>query len=116
MQGLIEIKSDVFDIASRLESIDPRYTLCYNVALDRYEVYSREPVFTLQVVLSEKPPDARSLMHVRRTRAERARELLEELEREEERRLKRLAGETAEKAAEAYYDLLEAESDNKRNN
>lgn len=100
MQYLIEIKSDVFDIADRLKSIDGRYRLYYNTIAHRYEVYTLEPRPTLQVVLPFSPPDARCLEHVRKTRAERIAALIQEIERENERIERDRAREIVDRAME----------------
>lgn len=85
MWHLREITSDVFDVADRLKGIDERYRLFYNTLTKRYEVYTFTPHPALQVVLPFSPPDARCVEHVRKTRAERAAQLLRELEKENER-------------------------------
>ena len=106
LEYLIEIKSDVFDIADRLKSIDGRYRLYYNTIAHRYEVYTLEPRPTLQVVLPFSPPDARCLEHVRKTRAERAAQLFEQYKKENERLQRAKLKECAERALSAAAGAL----------
>lgn len=79
MNELIQIKTDLFDIAKRLKEIDNHYKLYYNNKLKRYEVHAYG---ALQCVVPYKYLDARTLLHIRKTRIENREVFLKELEEE----------------------------------
>jgi hypothetical protein len=79
---LIPIVSDVHDIADRLKEIDWSYRLYYNALKKRFEVHGASG---LEVVVPYKELDARTLLHVRKTRLENAERLILEIERDNAR-------------------------------
>lgn len=98
MKDLIRIESDLFDIADRLKEIDAGYELYFNTLKNRYEVFARG---VLQVAVPFGKLDARTLLHVRSTRLERADELLKQIDWQN-KRAEELAAKTAlKKCADA---------------
>ena len=83
-ERLIEIRSDVFDIADRMKEVDERYLLFYNLDKARFEVRLKgreeEIAVTWQGAL-----DARLLQKLRETHVRRRDELIKEIERSEAR-------------------------------
>lgn len=73
------VRDDLYDVANRLKEIDPRYEVFYNVKSHRYEVHASG---VLQIAVPFEELDVRTVEHVRRTRVENRRRLLEEMERE----------------------------------
>ena len=81
MEGLIEIQNDLFDIASRLKSINENYRVYYNKSADRYEVHniSQRPN-TLAFVVPYGELDARTVDYARYTAVQNAQKVLKEME------------------------------------
>ncbi len=81
-ERLVEIRSDVFDIADRMKEVDERYLLFYNLDKARFEVRLKgreeEIAVTWQGAL-----DARLLTKLRETHVRRRDELIKEIERSE---------------------------------
>ncbi len=76
----IPINSDLFGITDRLKSVDEGYFVLYNKASSRFEVHnSKNKGDTLCVVVPYESLDARTVSHVKRTRAERVEQLMKEL-------------------------------------
>ena len=76
------ISGDLFDICGRLREIDPCYYVMFDGRRGRFEVHhSNQRGDTLCVVVPHNRLDARALVHVRRTRAERREALIAETER-----------------------------------
>ena len=85
------VESDLYDIANRVREIDPAYFIAWNFAARRFELHvtgQRGGSFAL--VLPFEALDERTLVLARKTRAERAAELIREAE-EHNRRLEREA-------------------------
>ena len=87
---LTEITNDLFDIASRLKSINASYKVYYNHHTDKFEVHdtSRPQGNTLAFVVPYNELDARTLSYARYTRVENAKQVLREVE-EHNRKLQR---------------------------
>ena len=99
---LIQIKSDVFDIADRIREIDERYRLYYNSCEDRFEIRLKGREAEL-VVTWKDALDARLVTKLRETHVRRVERFIEELEAqenkariEEAKAIKEKAGESAE--------------------
>ena len=93
---LIEIKSDVFDIADRIREVDEYYRLYYDPIHHRYEVHRKgELCVTWQDSLS-----AALIVKLRETHVRRRKELLREIEENEERLRKQEEHQTREKIGE----------------
>lgn len=104
----MEIKQDLFDISSRLKEIDDKYSLHYNERSGKYELRGERN--ELLIVFPYDRIDCRMLIHARRTRVERSRELIEEMERHNEKIIASRERESAEfyqeklkECAERYY-------------
>jgi len=76
------IKTDVFDIASRIKEIDASYFVAFNYKTKKFEVHSNDNKrgASLCLTLPYNRLDNRTLIHARRTRAERVKELIKEIE------------------------------------
>lgn len=74
----MRIENDLYGIADRLREVDDRYEVYYNRRLGRFEVHAGG---VLQVAVPFDRLDARTVEHVRRTRVERARAVLDEIDR-----------------------------------
>ena len=101
----VVIENDLFGIAARLREIDDGYFVVYDRAKHCYEVHNRlqrGDTFALRVPYPSL--DARTVTLVRRTRAERAAELVRETERENERLSRKIKSETLDKLASAICD------------
>jgi len=81
------ITGDMYDICSRLKEIDGGYYVMFDGKRKRFEVHHRgQRGNTLCVVLPYDRLDERAVVHVRRTRAERMREVVAEMDRDNARR------------------------------
>ena len=79
----IQINADLYDICGRLKEIDSGYFVMFDGKRKRFEVHHiGQKGNTLCVVLPYDRLDSRAVTHVRRTRAERLRQVIEEMERE----------------------------------
>lgn len=78
MEGLQRIEEDLFDIAHRLREVDARYELYRNRKLNRFEIHA---CGALQIAVPFDRLDARTVELARKTRVERARNILEDMER-----------------------------------
>lgn len=76
------IDDDMFGVCRRLKSIDDGYFVFLNYKTGKFEVHNSKDAVTLCLVLPYDTLDERTVRHVRRTRAERARELLAQAERD----------------------------------
>ena len=66
MNGLIEIHNDLFDIASRLASVNENYRLYYNKIAERYEVHNTaQHPNTLAFIVPYDELDARTVEYAR---------------------------------------------------
>ncbi|HAE89053.1 MAG TPA: hypothetical protein DCG79_04225 [Clostridiales bacterium] len=96
-QRLIEIKSDVFDIADRIKEVDGEYRLYYSPLYHRYEVRKRgEICITWTEGLS-----VAIITKLRETHVRRREQLLKEIERAEERARREEEHRDREKIGEA---------------
>lgn len=101
----IAITDDLFGIADRAKSIDPRYRIEYNLGKRRFEVFTDEKR-SCPIVLPFNRLDCRALTYLRKTRIERLAALQAEIDRhnalEEQRRLSELRS----KAMDALDGIL----------
>ena len=77
---MIEIVEDVYDIASRLRSINDCYRVYYNTEKCRYEVRNSRN-FTLEFVVPYDELDARTVEYARYTSVSNADMVLEDIEK-----------------------------------
>lgn len=79
---LTEITSDLFDISSRLKSINPNYKIYYNSQTDKFEVHdaSRPHGSTLAFVVPYSELDARTVDFALFTRVQNAEKIFREVE------------------------------------
>ena len=102
---LIAITNDLFDISSRLKSINPSYSVYYNTQTDRFEVHdtSKTQGNTLAFIVPYTELDARTLDFARYTRVENARKIFDEVEDHN----RRLAKEQAQCAQQKLLSTME---------
>ena len=80
------IKTDLYDIASRIKEIDSSYFIALNYKTKKFELHAANARgSSLCLVLPYNRLDERTITHARRTRAERAVKLLQEAEKENAR-------------------------------
>lgn len=102
-----EVRGDLYDIAARIREIDENYFIYYSYRYRRYEVHNRaQRNGTFALALPYRTLDARALTLVRRTRAERADELLKEIEEENVRSRRAAVEKEVKKAAAATEKLF----------
>lgn len=70
MDKLIEIKDDLFDISSRIKSIDENYKIYFNGGTCRYELHNSLKSPTFQAVFPYTSLDKRALDFARQTAVE----------------------------------------------
>ena len=101
----VAITDDLFGIADRAKSIDPRYRIEYNKGKRGFEVFAGEDR-SCPIVLPFDRLDCRALTYLRKTRIERLAALQAEIDRhnalEEQRRLSELRS----KAMDALDGIL----------
>ena len=95
---VILITNDLFDIASRLRSVNDSYRLYYNTQNHRYEVHNAA-TDALEFVLPYDELDARSVEYARYTSVTNAETLFEEIERNNAKVEKQMLADIAENAA-----------------
>ena len=99
---LIEIKSDVFDIADRIREVDEEYRLYYDPENARYEVHKRGEI----CITWTEPLSSALIVKLRETHVRRRLALLAEIERCEERARREDEYRTHEIVGEATERLL----------
>ena len=105
MNGLIEIKSDLFDISRRLKSVKPFYRLYYNNVKKRYEVYDGKSN-SMAFAVPYKHLDARTVNYARYTSVGNAARLFADMEKHNAEVSRAEARENAEKLLTKLEDSL----------
>ena len=67
MDRLIEIKDDLFDISSRIKSIDENYKIYFNRGTCRYELHNSSKTPSFQAVFPNTALDKRALDFARQS-------------------------------------------------
>ena len=80
-----EIKSDVFDIAKRIKSIDKNYFVVLNKTKNRFEVHYKRNKNTYELTIPYKTLDARAVEFVRKTAVQNKEKIFEEIEKSNEK-------------------------------
>ena len=78
----IEIKNDLFDIASRLKEIDPEYSVYFETDLQKFTLWGKGK---RQVIFPYDTLDQRALSHAIETRVENVDELIKKIDLGNER-------------------------------
>jgi len=104
-ERLVEIRSDVFDIADRMKEIDEGYSLYYNLDRKRYEVWKGGEL----AVTWQEGLHAGLLSKLRETAIRRRAELLKEIERSEEKARRDEAHRMKERIGERTEDFMRSE-------
>ena len=93
------IKEDVFDVSSRIKEIDPDYFIVRNYKTEKFELHAKNKRGgSLCLVLPYERLDARTLTYARRTRSQRAKELMAEVQAANKKLNKQRAESVAKKA------------------
>lgn len=80
---MIEIFSDLYDIAKRLKQIDANYRVFYNNKKQKFELHRDSGgKVSYQLTFPFDTLDARAIEHCLKTRKQRAMQLLQEIEKE----------------------------------
>ena len=104
---LVEIRSDVFDVADRIKEVDERYLLFYNLDQSRFEVRLKGDEGNVAVTWSG-PLDARLVTKLRETHVRRRDELIKEIERSEEEARKKADSDARECIAARSEEFMRA--------
>ena len=81
------IEGDLFNITNRLKQIDSAYFLARNLKTKKFELHAKgQRGSSLCLVLPFDRLDNRTIVHARRTRAERAHILLKKMIKEDKRK------------------------------
>lgn len=73
----IKINNDLFDIASRVKEIDPRYEIYFETETQKFALWANGK---RQLVFPFENLDERALLHTRKTRVENADEIIREID------------------------------------
>ena len=76
-----EIKSDVFDIAKRIKSIDKKYFVVFNRDKNKFEVHYKRNKNTYELTIPYKTLDARAVEFVRKTAVQNKEKIFDEIEK-----------------------------------
>ncbi len=91
MQKLVAVYNDLFDVSSRIKSIDDDYQIYFNRGNCRYELHNLRCKPTKQADIPWKTLDCRVLSWARKTRVENLERLVKEMN-EHNQRLERKNG------------------------
>ena len=80
MDRLIEIKDDLFDISSRIKSIDENYKIYFNRGTCRYELHNSSKTPTFQAVFPHTTLDKRALDFARQSLVKNKEQILAEID------------------------------------
>ena len=80
MDRLIEIKDDLFDISSRIKSIDENYKIYFNRGTCRYELHNSSKTPTFQAVFPYSSLDKRALDFAMQSRVKNKDAILAEID------------------------------------
>ena len=80
MERLIEIKDDLFDISSRIKSVDENYKIYFNGGTCRYELHNSSKTPSFQAVFPYASLDKRALDFARETVVENKERILAEID------------------------------------
>lgn len=106
MNGLIEIHNDLFDIASRLKSVNENYRLYYNKIAERYEVHNcLQRPSTLAFVVPYDQLDARTVEYARFSSVQNAENVFKDIEATNEKLEKQTREHSVEKLLEKMEEV-----------
>ena len=97
------IENDLFDIATRLRSVNDSYIVYYNTEKQRYEVHD-SVTRCLEFVVPFDELDARTVEYARYSRVENAKRIFAEMEEHNKKLEKEQASKAIERAALAIED------------
>ena len=98
MDRLIEIKDDLFDISSRIKSIDENYKIYFNRGTCRYELHNSSKTPSFQATFPYTSLDKRALDFVRDSSIKNKELILAEIDAHNARIEKRFQDEVIQKA------------------
>ncbi len=73
----IKINNDLFDIASRIKEIDPRYEIFFETEAQKFTVWANGK---RQLTLPFENLDERAILYTRKTRVENVEEIIREID------------------------------------
>ena len=85
MDRLIEIKDDLFDISSRIKSIDENYKIYFNRGTCRYELHNSSKTPSFQAIFPYATLDKRALDFARESSIQNKERILAEIDAHNER-------------------------------
>lgn len=103
MDVRVEIRGDVFDVASRLKEIDGDYYPVYNLTKKRFEIHHRGRANSLQLVLPYDSLDIRAIQRVKETRREWVENMLRDMDRQNAKAERAKQSKCVEKTLGGYY-------------
>lgn len=80
MDKLLEIKDDLFDISSRIKSIDGNYKIYFNRGTCRYELHNSSKTPSFQAVFPHTSLDKRALDFARQSAIKNKEHILAEID------------------------------------
>ena len=80
MDKLLEIKDDLFDISSRIKSIDENYKIYFNRGTCRYELHDSSKTPSFQAIFPHTALDKRALDFARETAVKNKDRILAEID------------------------------------
>ena len=98
MDKLIEIRDDLFDISSRIKSVDENYKIYFNGGTCRYELHNSSKSPTFQAVFPYPTLDKRALDFARQTAVENKDRIIAEIDAHNARLEKQRQDELIQKA------------------
>ncbi|MDE6275283.1 MAG: hypothetical protein K2M75_01955 [Clostridia bacterium] len=106
MDRLIEIKDDLFDISSRIKSIDENYKIYFNGGTCRYELHNSSKSPSFQAVFPYAALDKRALDFARETAVENKERILAEIDAHNARLEQQRQDELIQKAMGSIEPML----------
>ena len=85
MDKLIEIKDDLFDVSSRIKSIDENYKIYFNGGTCRYELHNAQKTPSFQAVFPYSTLDKRALDFARQSSIKNKELIIAEIDAHNER-------------------------------
>ena len=101
---LQEIKSDVFEIAKRIKSIDKNYFVVLNKTKNRFEVHYKRNKNTYELTIPYKTLDARAVEFVRKTMVQNKQKIFDEIEKSNEKLEKQKTKNIIENISRSLYE------------
>lgn len=105
-KNLVAITNDLFDIASRVRSMNNNYKIFYNRGTTKYELHCQGCVPTLQLVLPYSQLDTRAIDYIAKTRVSNLDKIIEEITTNNEKVEKQISNQIIQNNISKYCDFL----------